>query len=564
MIPLISGYQKEWFRNDLMAGLTTAAVVIPKSMAYAGIAGLPIQAGLYVALVPMLVYALLGTSRLLSVSSTGTLAILTAAALTQALPSADMAERTAYVCTLTFMVGAILISAGVLRLGFLANFISDPILTGFKAGIAVVLLLGQLPKLLGVHILEGNVFHNLFVTLQQLPEANVATIVVSAVSLGVLIGLHHIRPHVPAPLVVVAIGVASGAWLGLKSAGVALIGSIAPALPSPLLPDLALCKFLWPGALGLALMSFTESIAAARMFARHDDPRPTANRELIALGAANLAGSVFDAFPAGGGASQTAVNVQAGARSQVAALSTVAVVVATLLLISPLLGLLPQATLAAIIVVTAAPLFSWPEFRAILAVRRTEFVLALLTCAGVVLIGTLEGIVIAVAISVLTLIYQANHPPVYSLRRKPGTDLYRPHSTQHPHDEALPGLLIVKTEGRMTFASAPHAGEGLAELVQGAQPRVVILECSAIPDFEYTALRTLVRAEEKMRERGVLLWLSALNPQAWGMVSRSSLADALGPNRIFFTLGDAVKAYERGLSSGRTNDGVGKQDLRCC
>jgi SulP family sulfate permease len=546
MLPFLSGYQKEWFRGDLMAGLCTAAVVIPKSMAYAGIAGLPIQAGLYVALVPMLVYALLGTSRLLSVSSTGTLAILTAAALTQALPNADVAERTAYACTLTFMVGALLISAGVLRLGFLANFISDPILTGFKAGIAVVLVLGQLPKLLGVHFLESNVFHNLLATLQQLPEANVATIIVSAVSLGVLIVLHHFRPHAPAPLVVVAIGVAGAAWLGLKSAGVALVGGIPPALPSPVLPDLALCKFLWPGALGLALMSFTESIAAARVFARHDDPRPRANRELIALGVANLAGSVFDAFPAGGGASQTAVNVQAGARSQVAALSTLAIVVATLLFLSPLLGLLPQATLAAIIVVTAAPLFSWVEFRAILAVRRTEFVLALLTCAGVVLIGTLEGILIAIVISVLTLIYQANHPPVYSLRRKPGTDLYRPQSTQHPHDETLPGLLIVKTEGRMTFASAPHAGEGMAALVQDARPRVVILECSAIPDFEYTALRTLIRAEEKMRERGVFLWLSALNPQAWEMVARSSLVDALGPDRIFFTLGEAVKAYERG------------------
>ena len=545
VITLLSGYQKEWFRGDLMAGLTTAAVVIPKSMAYAGIAGLPIQAGLYVALVPMLIYALLGTSRLLSVSTTGTLAILTAAALTQALPSADIAQRTAYACALTCMVGAILVSAGVLRLGFLANFISDPILTGFKAGIAVVLLLGQLPKLLGVHILEGNVLHNLLATLQLLPEANVATIVVSAVSLGILIGLHYFRPHAPAPLVAVAIGVAGTALLGLGNVGVALVGPILPALPSPVLPDLALFKFLWPGALGLALMSFTESIAAARVFARHDDPRPNANRELIALGVANLAGSVFEAFPAGGGASQTAVNVQAGARSQVAALSTVAVVAATLLFLSPLLGLLPQATLAAIIVVTAAPLFSLAEFRAILAVRRTEFVLALITCAGVVLIGTLEGILIAIVISVVTLIFQANHPPVYSLGRKPGTDIFRPRSTQHPNDVTLPGLLIVKTEGRMTFASAPHAGEGMAVLVQDAQPRVVILECSAIPDFEYTALRTLIRAEEKMRERGVALWLSALNPQAWEMVARSSLADSLGPDRIFFTLPEAVTAYER-------------------
>jgi SulP family sulfate permease len=542
---LLSGYKKEWLRFDALAGLTTAAVVIPKSMAYASIAGLPVQAGLYVALVPMFVYALLGSSRPLSVSTTSTLAILTAAALTRAVPVADAAQLMVAASTLALMVGGILIVAGVLRLGFVANFISDPILTGFKAGVAIVILFGQLPKLLGVHIADGHFFRAIFSTLQHVPDTNVTTLIVSVVSLVILIGLHRLSPRAPAPLVAVIIGIAAAGLLGLKTAGVALTGEVPAGLPSLVLPNIALAKILWPSALGMALISFTESIAIGRAFARHDDPRPVPNRELIALGAANLAGSFFQSLPAGGGASQTAVNSQAGARSQVSALATVAVVVATLLFLSSLISLLPQATLAAIVVVTAVPLLSIAEFRAIVAVRRTEFLWALATCAGVVLIGTLEGILVAIAISVLTLIYQANHPLVYIVRRKSGTDLFRPQSVDHPGDETLPGLLIVRTEGRMTFASMPHARERMAVLIQQAHPRVVILDCSAIPDFEYTALCTLIRAEEKMREAGITLWLSALNPLALNMVRRSRLGETLGDDRMFFNLQEAVKAYEK-------------------
>ena len=545
MANLLSGYKKEWLRFDALAGLTTAAVVIPKSMAYATIAGLPVQAGLYVALVPMLVYALLGSSRPLSVSTTSTLAILTAAALTRAVPVADAAQLMVAASTLALMVGGILIVAGVLRLGFVANFISDPILTGFKAGVAIVILFGQVPKLLGVHVADGHFFRFIFATLQHVSDTNVTTLIVSVVSLVILIGLHRFRPRAPAPLVAVIIGIAAAGLLGLKAAGVALTGEIPAGLPGPVLPNLALAKILWPSALGMALISFTESIAIGRAFARHGDPRPVPNRELIALGAANLAGSFFQSLPAGGGASQTAVNSQAGARSQVSALTTVAIVVATLLFLSSLISLLPQATLAAIVVVTAVPLLSVTEFRSIAAVRRTEFLWALATCAGVVLIGTLEGILVAIAISILTLFYQANHPLVYTVRRKSGTDLFRPYSVDHPGDEALPGLLIVRTEGRMTFASMPHARERMAALIEEARPRVVILDCSAIPDFEYTALCTLIRAEEKMREGGIALWLSALNPLALNMVRRSPLGQALGTERMFFNLRDAVKAYEK-------------------
>ena len=557
MTGMLSGYQKQWLRADALAGVTTAAVVVPKSMAYASIAGLPVQAGLYVALVPMLVYAMLGSSRLLSVSSTSTLAILTAAELTLIVPGDDPVALMAAASALALLVGGILAASGLLRLGFLANFISDPVLTGFKAGVGLVIVVDQVPKLLGVHIGRGDFLRQVLSILQHVPETSLATLILALATLSLLVGIEHFRPKVPAPLLAVVFGVAAAAFLGLRESGVALTGPIPARIPTPSLPNLSLLSSLWPGALGIALMSFTESIAAGRAFARHDDPSPAPNRELIALGAANLVGSLFQCFPAGGGTSQTAVNSRAGARTQAAALVTVAMAAATLLFLSPLISLLPQATLAAVVVVTTAPLLSTKDFRSILLVRRAEFLWALAACAGVIILGTLNGVLVAIAISVLTLIYQANHPLVYTLRRKPGTDVFRPHSQVHPEDETITDLLIIKTEGRMTFASAPQVRERVAALIDEAHPQVVILDCSAIPDFEYTALRTLIRAEERMREGGISLWLSALNPQALEVVRRSPLGQALGPQRMFLNLADAVKAYETGSNAMRRSQASG-------
>jgi sulfate permease, SulP family len=544
-------YQRGWFRFDAVAGLTTAAVVLPKSMAFASIAGLPVQAGLYVALVPMFVYALLGTSRPLSVSSTSTLAILTATELAIAVPGGDPGQLMAAASTLALLVGGILILAGILRLGFLANFISDPILTGFKAGIGLVIVVDQVPKLLGVHIERDNFFHDVFSILGNVSQANRATLILAAAMLAILLGMERFFPKTPAPLVAVVLGVAAARFFRLKDFGIALTGHIPAGIPTPAIPDLSLVLKLWPGALGMALMSFTESIAAARAFAAHNDPPPLPNRELIALGASNLAGSLFQCFPAGGGTSQTAVNSRAGARTQVAALVTVAMALATLLFLSPLISLLPQAALAAVVVVTTFPLLSIAGFRSILKVRRTEFLWALAACAGVVLLGTLRGILVAVAISLLTLFYQANHPLVYTVRRKPGTDVFRPQSEDHPEDETIPGLLIMRTEGRMTFASVPRVRHRLRALVEEAHPEVVILECSAIPDFEYTALQALIEAEEKLREGGITLWLTALNPEALNVVKRSPLGKALATDRMFFNLRDAVTAFEKRGSAVR-------------
>lgn len=544
MTGLLSGYQKDWIRFDILAGLTTAAVVIPKSMAFAVIAGLPVEAGLYVALVPMLVYALIGTSRPLSMSSTTTLAILTSTQLALTVPDGDPARMFAAAATLALLTGAVLLLAGILRLGFLANFISDPVLTGFKAGIGLVIMVDQLPKLLGIHIDKSGFFGDILSILQHVPATHMPTLLLAVVMLALLFGMVRFLPRLPAPLVSVMLGIAAAGVFGLLESGVAMTGSIPAGIPYPALPDFSLLQSLWPGALGIALMSFTESIAAGHAFVRHDDPRPVPNRELIALGAANIAGSFFHSFPAGGGTSQTAVNAGAGARTQLAEMVTVAVVAATLLFLSPLISLLPLATLAAIVVVTTLPLLRPADFQSILRVRSTEFWWAVVSCAGVILLGTLQGILVAVAISVLTLFYQGTHPPVYAVGRKPGTEVFRPLTGEHPKDEILPGLLILRTEGRMNFASAPRVGERMWTLIRETRPRVVILECSAVPDIEYTALQALTAAEEKLRASGVTLWLAGLNPAVSRVIERSRLGSVLGQARLFANLREAVKSYQ--------------------
>ena len=545
-----SGYRREWLRPDVIAGVTTAAVVIPKAMAYASIAGLPVNMGLYVALVPMLVYALLGTSRPLSVSSTSTIAILTAGQLAAAVPNGSPMELATAAAALALLTGAVLLLAGFLRLGFLANFISDPVLTGFKAGLGAVIVASQLPALLGLPIDHSGFFQDIWDLLQHLAEIDTQTLILAVCMFVLIFGLERFVPRAPAPLMAIVLGIASSGLLGLSQSGVAVVGRIPAGLPLPDFPDMSLIGSLWPGALGIALMSFIESIAAGHAFTRAHDSLPVPNRELVALGAANIAGGCFQAFPAGGGTSQTAVNSGAGARTQAAALVTVLLVATTLLVLAPVFSLLPQAVLAAIVVTTSLSLLGTKDFRAISRVRLTELLWALAASAGVIILGTLEGILVAVAISVMTLFYEANHPPLYALGRKPGTGVFRPLTGEHPGDEVIPGLLIVRTEGRMTFASAPRVRERLWKLIDEVRPQVLLLECSAIPDFEYTALRALMGLEEKLGERGIALWLATLNPEALRVVRRSPLGEILGPDRMFHNLREAVDAYENRSSTG--------------
>jgi high affinity sulfate transporter 1 len=539
----LRSYERPWLRADIIAGLTTAAVVIPKAMAYATVAGLPVQVGLYTALVPMAVYAALGTSRCLSVSTTTTLGILCANALGEAVPGADPEALLAAAATLAMIVGALLIAARVLRFGFVANFISDPVLTGFKAGVGLVILLDQAPKLLGVHIDKRGFFRDVASLAGHLPETHMATLGVGLATLALVLALEHFAPKLPSPLLALGGAIAASSLLGLKAAGVAVVGDIPGGLPGFVAPNLALLEPLWPAALGMALMSFTETIAAGRAFAASGEPRPDPNQELVATGAANLVGGLFGAMPGGGGTSQTAVNRNAGARTQVSALATAAATLATLLFLAPLIGPMPQAALAAVVIAFSVGLISPADFREIYRYRTQEFRWALVACAGVVVLGTLRGIMSAVILSMLGLLYAANNPPVWVMRRKRGTDAFRPVSAEHPDDESFPGLLILRTEGRVYFGNALNIGNRIWPIVREARPKVLLLDCGGIPSIEFTALKMLAEGEQKLRDEGITLWVAALSPEALQLLQRSHLGELLGRERMFFTVAQAVARH---------------------
>jgi sulfate permease, SulP family len=536
-------YQKDWLRPDLIAGLTAAAVVIPKAMAYATIAGLPVQVGLYTALVPMVIYVVMGTSRPLSVSTTTTIAILTAAELGEVVPNGDPSSLLKATAMLALMVGAVLTLASLLRLGFIANFISEPVLIGFKAGIGVVIVLDQLPKILGIHFPRGTFSHNVLAIVRGIPGSSLPTLTVGLIMIALLVGLEHFLPRSPAPLIAVALGILGVRVLGLHAYGVELVGRIPQGLPSIIAPQFSLAEALWPGALGIALMSFTETIAAGRAFAKSDEPPLRPNRELLATGFANAGGAFFGAMPAGGGTTQTAINRLAGARSQFAEIVTAAVGLATILLLAPILAFMPQATLAAVVFVYSIGLVKPSEFQAILGIRRTEFTWALAALIGVVLLGTLKGILAAIVLSLIGLASQVADPPVYVLGRKPGTNVFRPRTREHPEDESYPGLLLLRLEGRVFFANAQHIGQKIGLLVNEMKPAVVAIDLSGVPDLEYTALKMLTEGERRQRERGVSLWLVGLNPGVLQMVQRSPLGTALGRERMQFSLELAVARY---------------------
>jgi SulP family sulfate permease len=552
----IAGYRRDWLGPDLIAGLTAAAVVIPMAMAYAAIAGLPLQVGLTTALVPMLVYALTGSSRVLSVSTTSTIAILVGAQLSDIAAGGNGPSQLGALVSLGVLVGLALVLAWVLRLGFIANFISHPVLVGFKAGVGLLIVIDQIPKLLGIHFTKGSFFHNLLSIAKGLPDLSWMTLAVGLMTIAILVGAERWRPRGPAPLIAVGAGIAASALFALQAHGVAGVGRIPEGLPSFAWPDFSLFEEFWPSALGIALMSFTETTAAGRAFASPDEPPPRPNQELLATGLANLAGAVLGAMPAGGGTSQTAVNRFSGARTQLATLVTTAVTLVTMLFLAPFVELMPQATLAAVVLIYASGMVNADEFRSIFSVRLREFIWIVVSFAGVVLLGTLKGITVAIIVSLLALAFQVSNPPVYVVARKPGTNVFRPKTSEHPEDESWPGLLLLRLDGLVFFANAEIIADKVRPLVTQLRPKVVAMDLSGVYDLEYTALKMLIEAEKRNRDLGTALWLVGLQPQVLTVVLRSPLGKTLGRESMFFNLEQAVAKYEAMAMARDANSNV--------
>jgi SulP family sulfate permease len=547
-VPIASwlrGYRPAWLGKDVLAGATSAAVVIPQATAYATVAGLPLQHGLYCALVPMAAYALLGTSRPLSVSTTSTISLLTASAIATAPEGAKPASVAAL---LALEAGAILLIAGVLRLGFVSDFISRPVLAGFKIGMGLTIAASQLGKILGVPITGDTFFPKVTSALGNIGEASVPTLLIAAASVAVLIGLRRISPVVPGPLVVLVAGMALVGATAVDANGVATVPPVPGGLPAPSLPELDLARSLLPAAAGIALMAFVESIAAARAFRGAQDPPIRLDRELIALGAASGAGGVFQAYPTGGGLSQTAVNDRAGARTQGAEIVTAGLVALVLVAFAPLFRYVPDAVLGAIVLVAAAGLLTRDEARAIRRQRPQDWAFGVVTLAAVLVLGSLEGILVGVVVSVLTLFWDLNHPPVVVLGRRLGTDRFRSLSS-HPDDETIPGLMVIRIESSLYFGNAHRIIDRVAELVHEADPppRVLLLDVSAVPDADTTATAVLAERADRLASLGTEMWLAAMTDRVLTLARRgprwARLEEA---GRVFPTVAAAVEAFQAG------------------
>jgi MFS superfamily sulfate permease-like transporter len=413
-----------------------------------------------------------------------------------------------------------------------------------QSGIGLVIVLDQVPKLLGIHITKQGFFVDLLHVVQHIPETSLMTLAVATATFLVLIGNGAFWPRAPAPLIALGGGIAAAWFFGLQALGVSTVGLIPQGFPSLTLPDPALIGQLAPGALGIALMSFTETIAVGRAFARPGDPRIDANRELIATGAGNLGGALLGAMPGGGGASQTAVVRAAGGRSQVASLVTAGVAVATMLLLAPLLGLLPHATLAAIVIVYSVGLIQPAEFLAIRQVRTMEFRWAIAAALGVLILGTLKGIVVAIILSLIGLASQSVNPRVSVIGRKRGADVLRPLSPEHPDDENVRGPADRAAGGTPLFVNAQSVAEQIDALVTQYKPRVIALDMSRVPDIEYSALQALIEGETRATGRGAIVWLVGLNPGVLEVVRNSGLAERLGSERLLFNARAAIGRYQ--------------------
>ena len=500
----LDSYRADWLRPNIIAGLTTGAVIIP---------------------------------------TTTTLAILTAAQLRQVVPNGDSAALLRASVTLTLLVGVALAMACLLRLGFLANFISEPVLVGFRAGIGLVIVVDQIPKILGIHFARGSFALNVLSTAHNISKTSLPTLAVGLTVIVFLLGMEHFMPKWPAPLLAAASAIAAAYFLHLQQRGVELVGHIPQGLPSVAPPDFSLVTALWPGALGIALMSFTETLAAGRAFARNDEPAPRANRELLATGLANVAGALVGGMPGGGGTTQTAVNVHAGARTQVAEIVTAGLAVVTMLFLAPLVAMMPQSALAAMVIVYSFGLIKPIEFHDILRIRSIEFSWAIVAFAGVVFLGTLKGIVVAIIVSLVTLAHQVAAPAVYVLRRKPGTNVFRPESPEHPDDESFPGLLLLRPEGPIFFANAAHIAHKIEPLIRETQPKVVAVDASGVLDMEYTAHKMFAQAVERQNRHGIQLWLIGMNPAVLAIVQRSPLGENLQRVWMHFNMAIAGSHY---------------------
>jgi SulP family sulfate permease len=511
-------YNRHWLRGDVIAGLTVWAVLVPEALAYASIAGVSPVVGLYAAPGALILYAAFGTSRHLVVGPMSATAALSAAAIAEF--TASGSDRfTQLTIALAITTGIVAALAGLARLGFLANYISEPVLKGFIIGLALTIIAGQLPKLFGVEKGSGDFFEQIWDLITKIGDTSGLTLLVGLASLALLFVLRRVAPVVPSSLVAVAFGVVVVKLFDLDQHGVAIVGHIDRGLPSFGLPDVSFRDYLHLAgpAVGVMLVAFAEGLGAAKTYAARDHYEVDANRELLGLGAANIASGLSSGMVVNGSLSKTAVNGSAGARTQLSGLTVAVLTIVTLLFLTGLFEDLPEATLAAVVIAAVVELvdiaalrrlyrvFTGPVGSRFGLVVRPDFVAAVAALLGVLVFDTLPGLFIGIAVSFLLLIYRASAPHVATLGRVPGDPSRYTDVRRNPDNEEIPGVLVLRPESGLFFANADHVRKTVLERAAEANPRVVVLDAATMPFVDVTAITMLRDLAETLHERGVRL-----------------------------------------------------------
>ncbi|MCB9082005.1 MAG: solute carrier family 26 protein [Lewinellaceae bacterium] len=541
-------YTKTQLKGDLSAGLTVGVMLIPQGMAYSMLAGLPPIYGLYAVTLPLIVYALLGTSRQLAVGPVAMVSLLTASGI-GALAAAGSDAYLQLAILLALIVGAIQLLLGVFRLGFLVNFLSHPVISGFTSAAALIIGISQLKHLLGIKLVAKDKVHEVLMeATQRISETNAATFLLGIVGIALIMGVKKWSKTIPGPLVAVIFGILAVYLFGLDSQGVKIVGEVPSGLPQWMTPAFSLDAFqtLLPVALTISLVGFMESIAVAKAIqSKHKNYKLDANQELVALGAANLAGGFFQSFPVTGGFSRTAVNDQAGAQTGMASLISAGLIILTLLFLTPLFYFLPQAILASVIMVAVFGLIDIKEVKHLWHSDRTDLAMLLVTFAATLSLGIEEGIGIGVILSLAMVIFRSTRPHIAILGRVPGTRTYR-NLERFPELEDRPDILIMRFDADLYFANLNFFQDTLDEQIKrkGKALRGIVFNMESVNNIDSSAIHTLLDVVADCRKNKLECHFSTVKGPIRDAMAKAHLTETIGEDHFFLNIQDAVDAFD--------------------
>jgi sulfate permease, SulP family len=539
------GYQQSWLRGDILAGITVAAYLIPQCMAYGELVGVEPVVGLWTILPAMLLYALFGSSRQLSVGPESTTAVMTAAAIAPLL-LADGSNYGLLAATLAILVGAICAIGYIARLGFLANLLSKPILVGYMAGVAVIMIAGQLGKISGMSISGTTVFEQVSRFIQQIDRVQPITLILAGLVLVFLFAIGHLFPKAPTPLLAVLICTAAVAIFDLERQGLAVVGTIPAGLPQFNLPNFPTqLSALLSSALGIAIVGYSDNVLTARSFAARHHYNVDANQELLALGLANLGAGLMQGFPVSSSGSRTVIGDNLGSKTQLFSLVAMGVVISVLLWLRPVLALFPKAALGSIVIFAAFKLIEIPEFIRLYRFRQSEFFLAIITTFGVLVTDILVGVAIAVGLSVIELLSRLAHP--HDAIQGTVPNLPGLHDINDWEGATtIPGLVIYRYDAPLCFANAEDFKYRALRSIDLETTPVewFVLNTEAISEIDITAMDMLEELYDELAVRGITFAMARVKQDLYGQLKRSQLLNKISEERIYLTLHTMILGFE--------------------